>query len=101
MLSSIVLLGVFLKLFPRAPFFNRLILTSSEASQEGFTVQSLEIANGLIGERGTAVTQLRPAGKAEIGGDILVVETDGEFLEKGKTVEVIEVSGNRIVVRGC
>jgi membrane protein implicated in regulation of membrane protease activity len=27
------------------------------------------------------------------------VETDGEFLEAGTTVEIIEVSGNRILVR--
>ena len=100
-LGSIVLIAVILKLFPRAPVFNRLILTSAEGLHEGYTVQSLETSKGLMGEKGKAVTALRPAGKAEINSNILVVETDGEFLEAGSAIEVIEVSGNRIVVRGC
>ncbi len=100
-LGSIVLIAVIFKLFPRAPVFNRLILTSAEGQQEGFTVQSIEASKGLLGEKGKAVTALRPSGKAEINEDILVVETDGEFLEAGRDIEVIEVSGNRIVVRGC
>jgi membrane-bound serine protease (ClpP class) len=45
------------------------------------------------------VTALRPAGKADFDGEILVVETDGEFVEPGSPVEVFEVSGNRILVR--
>ena len=101
LLGSIVLVTVFLRLFPRAPFFNRLILKSSEASQDGFTAQAQEITGELIGKKGASLTPLRPAGKAEIDNSVLMVETDGEFLESGHPVEVIEVSGNRILVRGC
>ncbi len=62
-------------------------------------MQSLEASALLSGKRGTAVTALHPAGKADFDGEVLVVETDGEFIEPGSLVEVFEISGNRILVR--
>jgi membrane-bound serine protease (ClpP class) len=56
-------------------------------------------AGSLAGKRGIAVTTLRPSGKAEIEGRIYPVEGDGAFIEAGKSLEVIQVQGNRIVVR--
>jgi membrane-bound serine protease (ClpP class) len=97
--GSLVLLVVILRLFPRTPGLKRLILESSQETIAGYTVQSLETSALLTGRKGTAVTALRPAGKADFDGEILVVETDGEFIEQGSAVEVIEVSGNRIMVR--
>jgi membrane-bound serine protease (ClpP class) len=97
--GSLVLLVFILRIFPRTPGLKRLILESNQDTMAGYTVQSLESSALLTGRRGNAVTALRPAGKAEFEGEILVVETDGEFIEAGTPVEVIEVSGNRIVVR--
>jgi len=97
--GSLVLLVVVLRLFPRTPGLKRLILETSQEPLAGYTVQSSETSALLNGRKGTAVTALRPAGKAEFEGEILVVETDGEYIESGSSVEVIEVSGNRIVVR--
>jgi membrane-bound serine protease (ClpP class) len=45
------------------------------------------------------VTDLRPAGKAEFDGEVLAVESDGEYVEAGSPVQVVEVAGNRILVR--
>jgi membrane-bound serine protease (ClpP class) len=97
--GSLVLLVFLLRIFPRTPGLKRLILESKEDTLAGYTVQSAESSALLTGRQGNAVTVLRPAGKADFEGEILVVETDGEFIEAGTPVEVIEVSGNRIVVR--
>jgi membrane-bound serine protease (ClpP class) len=56
-------------------------------------------SGSLAGKRGIAVTTLRPSGKAEIEGRIYPVEGDGVFIEAGTSLEVIQVRGNRIVVR--
>lgn len=53
----------------------------------------------LIGKEGVAITSLRPAGAAEVGGKRVDVVTDGEMIDKGTRVEVVEVEGNRVVVR--
>jgi membrane-bound serine protease (ClpP class) len=97
--GSLVLLVLLLRIFPRTPGLKRLILESNQDTLAGYTVQSAESSALLTGRKGNAVTPLRPAGKADFEGEILVVETDGEFIESGTQVEVIEVSGNRIVVR--
>lgn len=99
--GSLVLLVLLLRIFPRAPGLKRLILESSQETTAGYTVQSLETSAVLAGRRGTAVTALRPAGKADFDGEVLAVETDGEFIEPGSLVEVFEISGNRILVRRC
>jgi membrane-bound serine protease (ClpP class) len=58
-----------------------------------------DIPRGLPGTKGTAVSVLRPSGRAEIGGRVYSVETEGRFVEEGTPVEVVRVRGNRIVVR--
>ncbi len=53
----------------------------------------------LIGKPGVAITTLRPAGIAEIGGRRIDVATAGEFIQKGETVTVIQAQGMHIRVR--
>jgi membrane-bound serine protease (ClpP class) len=86
---------------PNIPVLKRLTLTSSEMASEGFTVQPPEASSKMIGQRGVSTTKLRPSGKARFDGNVIVVDTDGEFVDAGQAVEVIEASGNRIVVRKC
>jgi membrane-bound serine protease (ClpP class) len=51
------------------------------------------------GREGTAETPLRPAGKVRLdSGELLDVVTDGSYIEEGRRVVVLEVSGSRIVV---
>ena len=52
-----------------------------------------------IGDWGIADSPLRPAGKARFGEHFVDVVTDGLFVDKGKTVRVLDVSGNRVRVR--
>jgi membrane-bound serine protease (ClpP class) len=52
-----------------------------------------------VGDWGVAESPLRPAGKAIFGDDFLDVVTDGSFVDKGTQVRVIQLSGNRVVVR--
>lgn len=52
-----------------------------------------------VGDWGVAESPLRPAGKAIFGDAYLDVVADGSFVDKGKQVRVIQISGNRIVVR--
>jgi membrane-bound ClpP family serine protease len=53
----------------------------------------------LMGHAGIATTQLTPSGKARFGSRLVDVIADGEVIAKGAEVVVIEVQGNRVVVR--
>ena len=50
------------------------------------------------GQTGTAITPLRPSGKAMIDDRRYDVVTRGEFLEKGTPIRVVTAKGARIVV---
>lgn len=53
----------------------------------------------LLGAEGMAVSPLRPSGIARFNGRRYDVVTRGEMLEKGTRIKIIEVAGNRIVVK--
>jgi len=52
-----------------------------------------------VGDTGRVVLTLRPTGKARFGDAMVDVVAEAEFLDKGARVEVIEIHGNRVVVK--
>lgn len=52
-----------------------------------------------VGQRGTALTDLHPVGRAEFGGEPLDVVAEEGFVPKGSTVEIVRDEGYRKVVR--
>ena len=53
----------------------------------------------LVGRHGLTSSVLRPAGIADFDGVRLNVVTEGGFIEKDVSVEIVRVEGTRIVVR--
>ena len=51
-----------------------------------------------MGQRGAAVTPLRPAGIVMLRERRVDVVTRGEHLETGDPVVVVKVEGNRVIV---
>jgi len=83
------------------PILSRLV---SRHTLAGATVASTGkgkegATSGLLGQVGVAVTPLRPTGRAEFDERLLDVVTEGDFLEKGTPLEIIEVRGRQVVVR--
>lgn len=52
-----------------------------------------------IGMIGTTLCSLRPGGKAMFGTDKADVSSKGEFIEKDRNVEIIDIEGNMIFVK--
>ena len=99
-IGSGIAIFLMFKFMPGMPLFNRLVLTTSETTQSGFVIPSQPAGGSdLTGAKGMALTALHPTGKIEVNNNTLDVVTDGEFIEKGQTVEIIEIRGNRIVVK--
>ncbi|MDR0520880.1 MAG: hypothetical protein LBH00_03395 [Planctomycetaceae bacterium] len=53
----------------------------------------------LAGQRGHSATPLVPAGKIRIGADLYDAVSDGTLIERDNPVEVVSVTGYKIVVR--
>jgi membrane-bound ClpP family serine protease len=79
---------------PRAPGLRHVLLEPPAAD-----VSDEEPLTGLVGLVGLATTRLVPAGKARIDGRLVDVTTDGQLVEPGEAVKVVDVRGRRIVVQ--
>ncbi|HIA03286.1 MAG TPA: hypothetical protein EYN06_00370 [Myxococcales bacterium] len=57
-------------------------------------------AEKLVGQVGIAVSDLHPAGIARINGQrIDVVAADGEYIESGTAIEIININQNSVVIQ--
>lgn len=87
---------------PHIPYANRLMLKpQGEAEEIGEeTADSIqpEMA-ALLGAIGVAATPLRPAGKVQFGDDFVDVVAEGSYVLPGARVQVVEIEGNRVVVK--
>ncbi|NLL40050.1 MAG: hypothetical protein GX254_10760 [Clostridiales bacterium] len=93
----IIILAVFASLASKGYLLKGVALKEATSAELGFS--GTEDMKYLIGKAGVALTNLRPVGDADFDGVRLDVVSRGEFIRKGSVVEVIEVEGNRIVVR--
>jgi membrane-bound ClpP family serine protease len=85
---------------PQIPYANRLLLKPpAEEEAAEARAPALAAAGALLGAIGEAATNLRPAGKARFGEDFLDVVAEGSYVNAGGRVQVIEIEGNRIVVK--
>jgi len=101
LLLSLFCIALLSRFLPHLAPFRKLMLAAVQNPGQGFTVQEAGVEAKWLGRRGTAVTVLRPVGKAEIDDQVIVVESQGEYLESGCSIEVVQVDGNRIVVKRC
>lgn len=77
--------------------FQRIALTDTQESSQGFTVNTQ--AASMIGKKGIAFTILRPSGKIMIDNQIYDAFTRGEFIEKNEEVEVVSTEGVTLRVK--
>ena len=103
LLSSVLSVGMgiaFVKMMPHLCVTRKLfILPLPEPSSEPAKMPERPLV--VVGNVGETCTQLRPVGTVLFGTDRVEVVSEGEFLQKGETVEVVRVEGNKVVVRGC
>jgi len=101
----IVLAWLLSKYLPRIQFLSGLILVPAVPRQSGEIPLSMttplesKTVSIKMGDSGEVVSKLRPTGKAKFGDAIVDVVAEAEFLDKGTKVEIIEIQGNRVVVK--
>jgi len=101
----VLLAWLFAKYLPKLQFLSGLILVPTATKQGGKLQVSMttppesKTASINIGDIGKVTSTLRPTGKAKFGDAIVDVVAEAEFLDKGTKIEIIEIHGNRVVVK--
>lgn len=100
--SAIGLFLIYYFVLPRTQFLGALVLTSQQKHAAGYHASegtALAHPDWLVGRVGVAKTKLRPAGRAVFDGEPYDVMSQGDYIDPGTEVQIVEVKSNRIMVR--
>jgi len=82
-----------MKMLARSP-----LSLKRELSKKDGVVSQQQGLETYLHMKGISVTDLRPAGMAQINSQRVDVVTDGEYIDAGTSIVVTGVKGNRIIV---
>jgi membrane-bound serine protease (ClpP class) len=99
-----IVIALLARYLPRTSFYRRFALIDSNPSGPSLAGEPRHFATALgiaPGTHGTAVTVLRPSGKARFADHLVDVVTEGEFIAPQTPVTVIQTDGMRVVVKSA
>ena len=105
LVGAMSMIAMLMTLLPHSRLFGRMVLkTSSPGMNRTDTSASDPQVYELIGDvapgaTSTAMTDLRPVGKAMFDGKEYIVRTEGDYIEKNETIVVLRKEGMNLVVR--
>ncbi|MDZ4685349.1 MAG: NfeD family protein [Planctomycetaceae bacterium] len=92
------LIGAFYVL-PRTPMGRRALLVAPDADDlQPYTEEAARLAK-LVGVFGRTMTLMNPGGMVLVAGERLHAVSEGQMIESGTSVEIVEIRGNRVLVR--
>jgi membrane-bound serine protease (ClpP class) len=100
---AVIFFIILVRYLSSVPFFSHLILSADVKTSAGFSSVAMDAAP-LLGKKGIVFTALRPVGKITMlddkgrqTGQTIEAVTEGDFINKGETVVIINIDGSRIV----
>jgi membrane-bound ClpP family serine protease len=88
-----------LKIWPETPFGRRILPDLPMPDEVLPDSEHRRTLQDLVGKVGRAKSLMLPSGAAEIAGRTVDALSDGVAIEAGQLVRVVEVRGNRVLVR--
>jgi membrane-bound serine protease (ClpP class) len=96
-LASILTIILFFRIFAKSPVWRKIRLDTKEEKEKGFI--PAEDLSYLLNKTGIAITALHPSGIALIEGKRIDVAAETMFIDKDKKIKVVEVEGNKVIVK--
>jgi membrane-bound serine protease (ClpP class) len=104
LVGSVLAIALLARYLPRTSFYRRFALMDSNPPGPSLAGAPRQFTTALAivpGTQGTAITVLRPSGKARFSDQVVDVVTEGEFITPKTPVTVIQTDGMRVVVRSA
>lgn len=79
----------------KSGLYNKVILKDKQEAKD-FDESVLQ---GLLGQVGTTQSTLRPFGVAEFDGKLVDVCSQGDFIDRGEKVQVVQIAGKTVTVK--
>jgi len=103
-MGACIVIALLARYLPRTSIYRRFALMDSNPPGPSLAGVPRQFATALAlapGMQGTAVTVLRPSGKARFADHVVDVVTQGEFVAPQTLVTVIQTDGMRVVVKSA
>src|SRR5256886_895544 len=100
--AAVIVIAILARFLPRTGLYRRFALMTSNPPGPSLAGVPREFITALPltpGTLGTALTILRPSGKARFGDHVVDVITKGEFIGPQTPIAVIQTDGMRVVVK--
>src|SRR5256885_6242626 len=104
LVGALIVIALLARYLPRTSFYRRFALIDSNPPGPSLAGAPRHFATALAlapGMQGTAVTVLRPSGKARFADHVVDLVTEGEFISQKTPVTVIQSDGMRVVVKSA
>jgi membrane-bound serine protease (ClpP class) len=103
-IGSFIVIALLARYLPRTSLYRRFALMDSNPPGPSLAGAPRQFATALTltpGTQGTAITVLRPSGKACFADHVVDVVTEGEFIAPQTPVTIIQTDGMRVVVKSA
>jgi membrane-bound serine protease (ClpP class) len=103
-IGSFIVIALLAHYLPRTSIYRRFALMDSNPPGPSLAGVPRQFATALAltpGTQGTAVTVLRPSGKARFADHVVDVVTEGEFIAPQTSVTIVQTDGMRVVVKSA
>lgn len=100
LITVVVLVIVFwmmILIVKKTGLYNKVVLRDRQETKD-FDESALD---GLLGAEGLTQTTLRPFGVAVFGGKHVDVTSEGDFIDRGCKVRIVNISGKTVTVVPC
>jgi len=95
LVASILLVFVALFVTFRTNAIDKISLKSEIDSK----IDTIGEANIAVGDQGITISRLAPMGKVEVNGNILEAKSEDGLIDEEKTIEVVKILSNNIIVK--
>ena len=92
-----IMLVIILRLLAKGKLKSPIILKDEISTESGF-ISSTDL-NYLLKKKGTAATDLRPAGRGNFDGVEFNVISKGKYITKNTPIEIYKVEGSKLIVK--
>lgn len=87
-----------LRMLPKRDMWEKLTSRDRFTRETGYSSMN-QTYSALVGQKGTALTDMRPSGTIEIDGKRYSAITNGTWVKKNSIIEVVSVDGTRILIK--
>lgn len=95
LIAAVVIFWIMILFAKKSGLYNKVVLKDKQEAKD-FDESVLQ---GLLGQVGLTQTTLRPFGVAEFDGKMVDVCSQGDFIDRGEKVQVVQIAGKTVTVR--